>query len=160
MIYWQGKLYKLITMQYNGVVYGYLLDGILLSSPPKRAVTRGHIVTEDGVIIVLGRSVRPLVAFLLGVLIILCVLCWPRTESLYYQVTFSEKPLLREGLLYCNVINEADIEVTVQFLDSSNKSIIYTLSPGQTLPYIYVDFVPDTIRYNGSSDFQLEVRYD
>ena len=79
---------------------------------------------------------------------------------MYYQVTFAERPLLQDGVLYCNVINEAGISVTVQFLNGTNKTMAYTLAPGEALPYIYMDFVPDIIRYNGQSDFLLEVRSD
>ena len=117
-------------------------------------------MTEDGAVIVLGRDLRLVLVLLLAVLVAIAILLWPRYEYIDYQVTFAERPVLRDGIIYCNVINEADIEVTVQFLDDGNKSSIYHLQPGGTLPYIHIDFVPTTIRYNGRSDFQLEVQND
>ena len=75
-------------------------------------------------------------------------------------MTFAERPSLQGGVLQCNVINEADRVVTVQFIGATSKTVIYTLSPGETLPYIYIDFVPKVIRYNGKSDFPLEVQND
>ena len=160
MIYWHGKGYQLVTHPYNGPVLGYLLDGVLVERQPKRTKVKGHILTEDGAVIVLGRDLRVVLVLLLAVLVAIAILLWPRYEYIDYQVTFAEWPVLRDGIIYCNVINEADIEVTVQFLGDDNKSSIYHLQPGDTLPYIHIDFVPTTIRYNGRSDFQLEVQND
>ena len=149
MIYWEGKQYPLIQQHYNGAVLGYLLDGMFLLTCPKGVLQRGYIAVEDGVIVILRRSVWP--AILPAVFLLLVVLwwSWPRPDYVYYQVTFAERPLLQDGVLYCNVINEAGISVTVQFLNGTNKTMAYTLAPGEALPYIYMDFVPDIIRYNG-----------
>ena len=160
MIYWHGKSYPLVTHPYNGAVLWYLLDGLLLDIRPNHTRVRGHIITDEGVVIILGRELSKIFALLFLIGVTLLLVFWPRYEYSYYQVTFAERPVLDEGVLYCNVVNEADIEVTVQFLDSRNKTTVYTLSPGDTLPYIYIDFVPSTIRYNGKSDFPLEVRND
>lgn len=160
MIYWQGKRYVLNPNQYNGKVFGYLWEGILVDTPPRNSIIKGHIVTDNGVIIVLRRDIRLPLILALVIVLMLSVMLWPRHELVYYQVTFSERPVLSEGVLYCNIINEADIQVTVQFLNSFSKSMVYTLNPGDTLPYIYIDFVPEVIRYNGNSDFPLEVRSD
>lgn len=160
MIYWHGKSYPLVKRPYNGVVLGYLLDGLLLSTPPKRTKIRGHIVTDDGTVIVLARDMRPAVYAMCAIGIVLAILLWPRYEYSYYRVTFAERPSLQGGVLQCNVINEADRVVTVQFIGATSKTVIYTLSPGETLPYIYIDFVPKVIRYNGKSDFPLEVQND
>ena len=160
MIYWYGKYYPLITSPYNGSVLGYLLDGILLHSMPKGTKVRGHITTEDGVVIVLGRDMRIVAALLLVAAIVLTIVLWPRYEYVYFQVTYAEKPWMENGVLYCNVVNETDIDVTVQFLNATSKTAIYTLEPGDTLPYISIDFTPTTIRYNGEFDFLLEVQND
>lgn len=160
MIYWHGKSYPLVKRPYNGSVLGYLLDGLLLGAPPKRTRIQGHIVTDEGVVIVLARDMRLALYIVCAIGAVLTILLWPRYEYSYYQVTFAEKPLLQDGILQCNVINEADREVTVQFIGTTSKTVIYTLSPGETLPYIYIDFVPKVIRYNGESDFQLEVQND
>lgn len=159
MIYWCGKKYELIPRQYNGKVLGYLWDGVLTITAPKRAVVKGHIVTADGVIIILGRDVRYV---LVGIILLaaLVIVFWPKQKYTYYQATFAERPLLVEGVLFCNVVNEAESQVTVQFINAHNKSMSYVLEPGETLPYIHIDFVPEVIRYNGDYDFPLEVRSD
>lgn len=160
MIYWYGKYYTLVTSPYNGAVLGYLLDGVLLHSRPKGTRIRGHIATDDGVVVVLGRDVRIFAVVVLIAAVVLTVVFWPRYEYSYFQVTYAEKPRLSEDVLYCNVVNEADITVTVQFIGASSKSTLYTLEPGDTLPYIDIDFTPTTIRYNGEFDFLLEVQND
>lgn len=160
MIYWHGKSSPLVKRPYNGAALGYLLDGFLLTVPPKRTRVRGHIVTDEGVVIILARDMRLAICAVCVIGIALTILLWPRYEYSYYQVTFAERPSLHDGVLQCNVINEADRVVTVQFIGSASKTMIYTLSPGETLPYIYIDFVPEAIRYNGKSDFPLEVQND
>lgn len=160
MIYWKGKTYRKVALPYNGVALGYLLDGLLITSPPKGTKVTGHIVTDEGVIIILGREMRFIIAIVLIAVAAVTIVLWPRYEYSYYQVTFSEHPVMRDSTLYCNVVNEADRTVTVQFLSHESKTTIYTLEPGETLPYIYVDFTPDVIRYNGKSDFPLEVQND
>lgn len=160
MIYWYGKYYTLVTSPYNGQVLGYLLDGVLLHSKPKGTRVRGHVTTDDGVVVVLGRDMRIFAVIVLIVVAALAIALWPRYEYSYFQVTFAEKPQFSDGVLYCNVVNEADIDVTVQFVNATSKSSIYTLEPGDTLPYINIDFTPTTIRYNGEFDFLLEVQND
>lgn len=160
MIYWQGKRYALRQGQYNGKILGYLCDGLLVASIPKTMVAKGYISTDEGVIILLCRNRRYLLLGLLIVITLLVFACWPRYHSVYYQVTFAEQPLLNGGVLYCNVANESDITVSVQFVSSTHKTAPYSLDPGEFLPHIAIDFVPDLIRYNGTSDFLLEVRCD
>lgn len=160
MIYWQGKRYELIQLPYNGEVAGYLLDGFLRRQRPKSTLVRGHILTDEGVIVILRRDIRLPLCLLAGVLLLAAVVLWPRYTVEYYQATFAEKPVLAEGVLYCNVLNESDCVITVQFLNDSNKSMIHTLEPGDALPYLHIDFVPTIIRYNESHNFQLEVQSD
>lgn len=160
MIYWQGRNYPLVPREYNGKVCGWLLDGILQATLPRGVIIRGHIVTEHGVIVVVRRDFRWGIALLVLTISALVIALWPRYEYLYYQVAFAESPVYRDGTLYCNVVNVADMDVTVQFIGSASKTGMYQLSPGETLPYIYIDFVPEVIRYNGDFDFPLEVRSD
>ena len=127
MIYWYGKYYTLITSPYNGSVLGYLLDGILLHSRPKGTKVRGYITTEDGVVIVLGRDMRIVAALLSVAAIVLTIVLWPRYEYAYFQVTYAERPWMENGVLYCNVVNEADIDVSVQLVNATSKTPIYTL---------------------------------
>lgn len=160
MIYIQGKRYPLVRCEYNGAVSGWLLDGVIQQTQPRHTKVRGHVVTEHGVLVVLYRDLRLLYAVLLLAVLVLVYTLWPQQERVYYQVAFAARPLLQEEVLYCNIVNVADREVTVQFLGAFSKTAIYTLKPGETLPYLYIDFVPETIRYNGDSDFSLEVRSD
>ena len=94
MIYWYGKYYTLITSPYNGSVLGYLLDGILLHSRPKGTKVRGHITTEDGVVIVLGRDMRIVAALLLVAAIVLTIVLWPRYEYAYFHVSVAHQALV------------------------------------------------------------------
>lgn len=68
--------------------------------------------------------------------------------------------MLSGEILYCNVVNDADMEVTVQFLGDMQESSVYHLKPRESLPYILIEFTPTIIRYNGEHDFLLEVQSD
>jgi hypothetical protein len=160
MIYWHGKNYPLVRSEYNGGVLGYLLDGILLEHEKAGTKVVGHIVTENGVVIVLQRKMRVLRVAGALVLLILILVLYPREVRHYYLVSFDETPVLKSDVLYCNVVNDAEETITVQFLHAQEASPLYTLQVGESLPYILIDFVPDKIRYNGTYDFQLEVKCD
>lgn len=160
MILWCGTNYKLIPGTYNGTIYGYLVDGKLRDTQPRWTFVKGHILTPQGVIIVLARKCK--LAFItLGVSLAVFLLALiPYPVDVYYQVTFEPQPLLRNETLYCNVVNEDIFQVTVQFSDGTNNTMTYELEPGDTLPYVLVEFVPTVIRYNNQHEFPLEVRLD
>lgn len=161
MIYWMHKRYHLISAPYNGDHLGFLIDGKLCHSLPRSAVYSGYIRTPLGVVLVYRRSQLPLFLALLVVAIVaISVSLWPTTEYEYFQVTYEESPRYSDNTLYCNVINEADRPVTVQFIHDKQKSFLYELQPGETLPYITIEFAPSTIRYDNYHDFKLEVQCD
>lgn len=160
MIYWQGKYYHKVASPYNGEVYAYLLGGRVLFQMPEHTQQAGYLQTPDGVVVLLRRRKSPWLITVVVVSLLLTALVYPRYEYRYYPVCFAECPSMEEGVLYCNVLNEAEQVVTVQFLGEGKSSMVYTLQPKETLPYVSLNFVPDTIRYGGCYDFSLEVSDD
>lgn len=158
--HFQGTDYEVVAGAYNGTISGYLLGGVLHSSKLRFTEVKGHITTPEGIVAVLGVK-RNIVLVTVAVLLLLsAVLLYPHKHIKYYQVSFCETPVYQDGVLYCNVSNDADQDVTVQFREGYNTTQEYLLHSGESLPYINVDFPPDTIRYNGESDFQIEVKHD
>lgn len=160
MIYWRGKYYPLVEAAYNGAVYGYLCGGQVCTKPPSHSKPFGYIQTPSGVVVICKRDKRP---FFVGVVVLLLTviyLLYPRVEYSYYQVAFEESPVWENNTLYCNVVNVAEREVSVQFVGENQVSIVYYLEPGDTLPTVQISFIPTAIRYGGSYDFSLEVQYD
>lgn len=160
MVYWKGTEYEMIPSIYNGAISGYLVDGRLRSTQPKGTYIKGHIATEDGILMIAGRRKKPFVAIFCILLAAALFVLWPRNETVYYQVTFNAQPLYMNEILYCDVVNESGIEVTVRFINDTDKSEIITLKPGDTLPYMFLDFVPNAILYNGIDEFPLEVQIE
>ena len=108
----------------------------------------------------MGRRKKTFVIAFCILFIASILLVWPRQETIYYQVTFSAYPFYMNNTLYCNVVNEANIAVTVRFISDTEKSELFTLEPGDTLPYVYLDFIPYAILYNGTDEFPLEVQIE
>ena len=155
MIYWYGKHYELIPHAYNGEVLGYLFDGELRSAQPPRTVVKGHIVVDNDVIVIVRRDRRHAVLAFLLLVLLLSPLLFPRTKYEYFPVTFAPYPVYDSGVLYCNVVNEALFPVTVQFLRTDDISVVYTINPGESLPYCGLEFAPQYIQYNGEHNFVL-----
>ena len=143
---------------YNGDILGYLLDGELHSDIPRGAAVTGHISTNDGVVIVLHHKKKILYVLLMCALIALVVAFWPHVEKVYFPVSFDSEPVRDGQTLYCNVVNTADITVTIQFIGFEFVSEKYTLNPGDSCPYVELAFNPSLIRYNDTYDFPLNVR--
>lgn len=159
MTYWRGRTYDLIKSPYNGRVVGYLLDGELLQSQPTGTRILGHFSTEDGVVVVLAWRKKAVVVAI-AALIVAVLALWSRKTVRYFPVVFAEEPVYYQGVLYCNVVNDAEISITVKFLSDTEESETHSLEPGESLPYILIDFAPTTIRYNDTYDFHLEVSCD
>lgn len=156
-VHYQGKKYSVVRRRYNGPITGYLLGGITVTSPKRFTYTVGYIETPGGIVVVLGVNKAVWVGIAVA-LILSAVALFPRTVNNYYPVSFEENPVYEDNVLYCNVVNEADQDVTVQFRSGYNATQEYILHAGESLPYIIVDFAPTIIRYDKQIDFNIEVR--
>lgn len=158
--HFQGVEYEVVAGAYNGPISGYLLGGVLRSSKWRFTSTKGYISTPEGIVVVLGLKGSIVLVTAAILLILFAVLLYPHKYIKYYPVSFCETPVYQDGVLYCNVNNDADQDITVQFREGHSTTQEYLLHSGESLPYITIDFPPDTIRYNGESDFRIEVKHD
>lgn len=161
MIRYGNNDYVLHRETHNGSTYAYLCDGSFTQSKPRRAHYVGYIFYGGQIVEVWSYNFRPLLIVLAILMIVgAFALSYTQTRDVYFQACFAEAPLLKDGTLYCNVVNKADFEVTVTFTDGENVSTANILQPGDTLPYTSINFIPTEIVYNQQYSFPLEVRYD
>lgn len=161
MVEYDGQAYEVHRSHWGGEVYAYLVDGKFTLLQPCSKVYVGYIKTQLGVLEV-WRSRVPVRAIVAVVAIIVACILLNNTRPVteYYRVSFAESPIYRDGILYCNVVNVSDREVTVQFLDGAHSSVLVLLRPGETIPTVELDFVPSVIQYDQQHTFELEVQYD
>ena len=162
MIKYRGEDYVLYTTPHNKTVSGYLCDGVYRLSKPKHAKYRGYIQYGETVIEIYVTSIRGLVRLVL--IVGICVLAYHGLHSthdtVYYKVSFAESPKYVDGMLYCTVVNVSNREIVVRFVNEEEESIAALLQPGDTLPYIELNFVPTHIVYDDKYPFKLEVQYE
>lgn len=163
MIEYCGQQYEVHSMPHNKFVKGYLKDGVFKHKKPLTAKCLGYIQDGDGVIEIYKSRMLLIRLLVCAAIIGLCFFHWQvsRVTTIEYKTSFAEFPVYEEGVLYCSVVNVSDIEVTVTFQDDfGNKSITTSLRPGDTIPYLELDFVPTQIVYDNQYSFKLEAQYD
>ncbi len=157
-----GEVYELHRSEWGGDFHAYLCNGVYTYRAPTHLAYQGYIITPDGVIAIYKSKVPwawVLVTTVCFVALMLFVFRSPSTE--YYPVSFAERPVYKDGTIYCTVVNVSEREVTVRFGDNAgNVSVLTLLRPGETIPTLEVDFTPAYIEYDQKYQFELEVQYD
>lgn len=163
MVDYHGQKYHIYESHYNGTPDGYFCNGNDYTEAPTNKSYRGYIIVDGRVISVYRDKVTaPVLLLAFTLLMSLAIIFYQGslTSNEEYRVSFASYPVYREGTLYCNVVNVSDIDVTVSFTDGVSFSITSLLYPGETIPYIELDFTPTYIVYGGVYKFPLEVKHD
>lgn len=147
----------MIRNGWNGDVAGYLLGPFRLRHRPPLCKVAGYIEAHDGVRYVLQ---PPWLLLLLPLILCATVSLASRTSEIvvYYPVCFAPQPYYSESILYCNIYNESDHSVVIQFAGQGKLSEPFLLESGCSLPYLYLPFTPETVLYDGTYAFSLEVK--
>ena len=161
MVDYDSDSYELRQSHWNGETFAHLVDGKLQYNAPKHKNYVGFIWTDNGAIKVWkSRLPWPYICLVAMLIYVSIAFAMPTQHTEYYRVSFAESPRYTDGTLYCTVVNVSDREVTVRFLSETDTSELILLRPGDTIPTIDLQFVPQYIQYDQQYSFELEVQYE